>query len=48
MDVFLQAVHAGGDIALVAIAAAIYRLDARLIRVETKLQMHLSEKEKEA
>lgn len=35
---FLQALEAGGNVALIAIAYAIYRLDRRLYAVELRLE----------
>jgi hypothetical protein len=35
MEALLQALAAGGNVALVAIAVAIYRHEIRLIRLET-------------
>lgn len=34
LEALLQAIQAGGNVALVAIAVAIYRLDRRLLRLE--------------
>lgn len=41
----LQAIQAGGNVAMIAIAVAIYRHEIRLIRLETKVDMHLDHEE---
>lgn len=45
MESILQTIQAGGNLALVAIAVAIYRMDMRLVRLETKLQLHMKEED---
>ena len=45
MPELLQAIQAGGNVALVAIAFAIYRIEMKLVRLETKVQMHLDHEE---
>lgn len=45
MESVLQIFQAGGNLALVAIAVAIYRIEVRLVRLETKMEMHLEQQE---
>lgn len=45
MDALLQAVTAGGNVALVAIAVAIYRHEIRLIKLEMLVGQSRKEKQ---
>ena len=37
MEQVLQAIQAGGNLALIAVAVAIYRLEIKMVRLETKM-----------
>ena len=43
MDQILTALQAGGNVAMIAIAAALWRMDRRLLSVELRLTHHLKE-----
>lgn len=48
MAELFQAIQAGGNVALMAIAVAIYKLDRRMLAVEITLKSHMERDHAEA